>query len=311
MSKIMKFWNVFLSVLVMAFVFAACSDDEPGGSDKNVPTAVTESFKKSFPEATNVAWKQSQGYYLASFNMKAKGAALAAQANKAWFLKDGTMNLSDVDVPMSVFESDVTYAKILATWKASVYFSDGYVISEVEVLTRNGSAAMIVKMEVKKGKQEYDLYFTLDGRLVKAVLDDDDDDDDDMPCPVELEKIVLQMYSGSVIIDFEMEDGGFEVTVLTKIGHITVKKELMFDKNNKFLYAEIEIEDKALAELIKKFFTPELISQIVAITGETNPAEWDFDIIEDAQGLCTIYIEDKNDKKVEWRKGINLHDYFN
>ena len=77
MSKIMKFWHVFLSVLVMAFVFAACSDDEPGGSDKNVPTAVTESFKKSFPEATNVAWKQSQGYYLASFNMKAKGAALA------------------------------------------------------------------------------------------------------------------------------------------------------------------------------------------------------------------------------------------
>ena len=65
-----------------------------------------------------------------------------------------------------------------------------------------------------------------------------------------------------------------------------------------------------MAKLIKKLYTPELIAQLEEITGEDDPKEWDFEIIENAKGLYSIYVEDKNDEMVELIKNLNPNDFI-
>ena len=102
----------------------------------------------------------------------------------------------------------------------------------------------------------------------------------------------------------------YELSIVTKIGSLKVEKELVFDADYTFLYAKIEIEDEILAKLIKKFYTPELIAQLKEITGEDDPEEWDIEIIENVDGLYSIYVEDKNDKLVELIKNLNPNDFI-
>ena len=46
------------------------------------------------------------------------------------------------------------------------------------------------------------------------------------------------------------------------------------------------------------------------ITGENDPKEWDIEIIENVNGLYSIYVEDKNDNMVEFIKNLNPNDFI-
>ena len=216
---------------------------------------------------------------------------------------------------LSVYELEMKYAKVNDGWKASAYFSAGFKIDDIDLLQRAGSLEAVIKIEVEKGKEEFDLYFTLDGKLIKAVPDTDDDIDEEfMPCPLQLLKYLQEKYPNAIVVEFEAEYDDntmlYELSIVTKIGSLKVEKELVFDADYTFLYAKIEIEDEILAKLIKKLYTPELIAQLEEITGEDDPKEWDFEIIENAKGLYSIYVEDKNDEMVELIKNLNPNDFI-
>ena len=207
------------------------------------------------------------------------------------------------------------YSKVNDGWKASAYFSTGFKIDDIDLLQRAGSLEAVIKIEVEKGKEEFDLYFTLDGKLIKEVPDTDDDIDEEfMPCPLQLLKYLQEKYPQAIVVEFEAEYDDntmlYELSIVTKIGSLKVEKELVFDADYTFLYAKIEIEDEILAKLIKKFYTHELIAQLKEITGENDPEEWDIEIIENVNGLYSIYVEDKNDKMVEFTKNLNPNDFI-
>ena len=315
MKKSLKLWSAFLSMLVMVFVFTACSDDNinTDQDNMNVPTSVKEAFSQGFPEATDVSWKESNGFWVASFNLSNSRAYVTKQ-NKAWYQNDGKFNMSKLE--LSVYELEMKYSKVNDGWKASAYFSAGFKIDDIDLLQRAGSLEAVIKIEVEKGKEEFDLYFTLDGKLIKAVPDDDDDDIDEefMPCPLQLIKYLQEKYPQAIVVEFEVEYDDntmlYELSIVTKIGSLKVEKELVFDTDYTFLYAKIEIEDEILTKLIKKMLTPELIKQLTELTGENDPEEWDIEIIENVNGLYSIYVEDKNDNMVEWRKDLNPNDFI-
>ena len=131
---------------------------------------------------------------------------------------------------------------------------------------------------------------------------------------VTVAKVSEEKYPQAIVVEFEVEYDDntmlYELSIVTKIGSLKVEKELVFDADYTFLYAKIEIEDEILAKLIKKFYTPELIAQLKEITGENDPEEWDIEIIENVNGLYSIYVEDKNDKMVEFTKNLNPNDFI-
>ena len=46
------------------------------------------------------------------------------------------------------------------------------------------------------------------------------------------------------------------------------------------------------------------------LTGEKNPAEWDFEIVENDKGLLTVWVEDRNDRMVELVKDFDPSDWI-
>lgn len=292
---------------VMAIIlFAACSkDEEPKGGDgaDNVPQAVSSAFEKQFPDATNVKWTEKNKYYVASFDLNAKSRAVASdtQKNEAWYTQEGKCNLSELDLSPAELESD--YAKIFAAWKATAYFSEGYVIDDIDLLQRvGGDDDRIMKIEVEKGEQERSLYFTLEGKLVKDVIGEEDSDDN-LPCPQELVEYIEKNYQGAIIVDFEKEDdkGGitYEVEILIRKNGIDIEKELIFDKDNQFIATEIDIDDEVLVQFINKILTSEQIEKIAKLTGESDPAEWEIEIVEDKDGIITVSVENEEGDMVE------------
>lgn len=289
-------------------LFAACSDDDntKKGSAGDVPEAVNSAFEKQFPNATNVTWAEKNNYYVASFDLKAKSRAEATPApkNEAWYTQEGKCNLSELELSATELESG--YAKVFAAWKATPYFTDGYTIDDIDLLQRTESAGdKIIKIEIEKGETERDLYFTLEGKLVKDVPDEDDSDDN-QPCPQEIVSYIEKNYKGAVVVDFEKEDDKgvvtYEVEILTMMGTIEMEKELVFDKDYQFVSAQIDFEDEVLTMLINKYLTTEQKEQIAHLTGESDPEEWDIEMVQDKEGIITIYVEDKDEKLVEVMK---------
>lgn len=294
-------------------LFAACSDDDNTKKEgtANVPEAVNSAFEKQFPNATNVKWAEKNNYYVASFDLKAKSRAEAttAQKNEAWYTQEGKCNLSELE--LSVTELESGYAKVFAAWKATPYFADGYTIDDIDLLQRTeGADDKIIKIEIEQGDKERDLYFTLEGKLVKDVPDEDDSDDN-QPCPQEIVSYIEKNYKGAVVVDFEKEEEKgvvtYEVEILTMMGTIEMEKELVFDKDYQFVSAQIDFEDEVLAQLIYRFLTPEQKEHIAQLTGESDPEEWDIEMEQDKDGIITIYVEDKDEKLVEVMKlGANF-----
>ena len=149
MKKSLKIWSVFLSMLVLVFVFTACSDDNINNDqdNTNVPTTVKEAFDQGFPEATDVSWKESNGFWVASFNLGNSRAEATTQQNKAWYQYDGKFNMSKLE--LSVYELEMKYSKVNNGWKASAYFSAGFKIDDIDLLQRAGSLEAVIKIEVE------------------------------------------------------------------------------------------------------------------------------------------------------------------
>ena len=290
------------------FLLAACGNDDetPNNGIDNLPSAVSSAFKKQFPDATNIKWAEKDNYFVASFDLKAKSRAEAANTpkNEAWYTQEGKCNLSELE--LSPAELEAGYAKIFAAWKATTYFADGYTIDDIDLLQRTENTDdRIVKIEVEKGELERSLYFTLEGKLVKDVPGDDDSDDN-MPCPQEIVSYIEKNYKDAVIVDFEKEEEKgivtYEVEILTQMGTIGIEKELIFDKDYQFMIATIDFEDNMLAQLISKFLTPDQIEKIAQLTGESDPEEWEIEMVENKDGFITIYVEDKDEKLIEVMK---------
>lgn len=294
---------LFIMVIIL---FAACSkEDEPKGGDgaDNVPQVVSAAFEKQFPNATNVKWMERNKYYVANFELGTKSRATVsdAQKNEAWYTPEGKCNLSELDLSSAELESD--YANVFAAWKATAYFAEGYVIDDIDLLQRTENKDdKIVKIEIEKGESERNLYFTLEGKLVKDVIGEDDSDDNE-PCPQELVAYIEKNYQGAVIVDFEKDedkDGPiYEVEILVRKNNLEIEKELIFNKDYQFVAAEIELDDEVLLQLIDKILTSEQKEKIVQLTGESDPEEWEIEITEDKDGIVTVSVEDKNGNMVE------------
>lgn len=327
MKKKMNFAGWLLGAAML--VFAACSsDDENNGNNggnitpDNLPKPVVTTFSKQFPNATNVKWTEKKNYYVATFDLK-KGKTRAEATkpqNEAWYTQNGECSLSEQEI--SVDELKSQYAKAWNAYSQSTYAKDGYKIDDVDLLKRNldenGEAEVIIKLEVEKGEVEYELYYTIEGVLVKEVADNDEsDDDENLPCPQELVDYVGKNYKDAVIVDFEEDTNDktkateYEVEILrsVKMGGtpIQIEYELLFDKDYKFLGGEIDLDDKVETMLISayvKTLPKEKLEELIVLIGETDPAQWDIEIRENTEHKIEIYAEVETEGEEEVLKLI-------
>lgn len=153
----MKAKIILMALAVVGIGVAACSDDDDiniGKENKEVEAA----FYQKYPDAERVSWEEERGYFVAKFWR----SDLKAEVN-AWFDAMAMWLFTETDIRYDALPQAVKNA-----FEASEY-SD-WQIDDVDMVERPEMETVYV-LEVDKGKEEYGLFFSADGILLKAIPD--------------------------------------------------------------------------------------------------------------------------------------------
>lgn len=127
------------------FGFCSCDNDDSVTPDPQARQA----FESKYPNATQVEWEKKNNYLIAEFiDNQLDG--------KAWFDATGRWYMTETELThTSQLPEDVQ--KALANSEYAQWYID-----DIDRLERNETETIYV-IEVKKDKQEYDLYYSADG----------------------------------------------------------------------------------------------------------------------------------------------------
>ena len=155
----MKKFMVLVMGLVSLGVMAGCDDDS---KSVKVPAAVQAAFGEMFPAASHVEWEDKGGYMVADFRS-------AGMYMQAWFDAAGKWYMT---------EEDISYAELPRAVRTAYEAGDyaAWHVDDVDKLLRNGQETVYV-LEVERAEQEFDLYYSEDGVLLREVPDRDGNDD--------------------------------------------------------------------------------------------------------------------------------------
>ena len=183
----MKKFMVLVMGLVSLGAMAGCDDDS---KSVKVPAAVQAAFGEMFPAASHVEWEDKGGYMVADFRS-------AGMYMQAWFDAAGKWYMT---------EEDISYAELPRAVRTAYEAGDyaAWHVDDVDKLLRNGQETVYV-LEVERAEQEFDLYYSEDGVLLREVPDRDGNDDHGDMLPQELSKaisdFIARKYPGARIVD--------------------------------------------------------------------------------------------------------------
>lgn len=216
MKRTILFW------LAGLFILSACHDD-----DQTTPNeAVVQAFHTRYPTASKVEWDTKNSYLTVDFIDN-------QLANTAWFDQAGQWYMTETELN----RLELLPAKVQAAFQAGIYAA--WQTDDIDRLERQDNET-IYMIEVKQGKEEYDLYYSEDGILIKAIPDDDNDDYEGFlpaPAPSAITELIDSKYPGARIIDMEQERGMTEVDII----HENRSKEVVFNSGNTWINTHYDV----------------------------------------------------------------------
>lgn len=206
--------NAKVSILTLfssfALLFAGCSKDDeniPGGIEP--PETILNAFNNRYPDAQDTEWTVKNDYYVIEFKN-------FGQENTAWFNHLGQWAMLKTDLPLNQIPPTIT---------ASIQNTDypGWKIEDADSISRAGMGT-VYEVEVEKGAQDADLYYTLYGDLIKAVNAEGNED-----APVIVPEPVISLmeltYPDCELLDIQTNTSGVQLSLLDgkilKIGELT------------------------------------------------------------------------------------------
>ncbi|MEG1838632.1 MAG: PepSY-like domain-containing protein [Bacteroidaceae bacterium] len=302
----MKTTNLLLLLCLM--LLSSCNNDSNDSPNFN------EQLLKRFPNATNVVWRTSNNYQVATFSLakQSKAQAQPGKVNEAWFQTSGDCVMTEIEIPISELP-----AAVVAGWEATTFFKDKYQLDDIDKLERDGN--VMYKLEVETTKDEYELFFSIDGKLMHSKLDADDTDiaEENIPTPKAISDFILGKYKDAKIIECELEEDKanktkfYEVEFIDKdatFNDVTKKydgeKEAIFDINKKWSKTIQEIEYKKLPSLISASFEktyPQYKGSVdeIEITEKTTGIIYVFTIEIEGSEIPKIITFDEKGKEVK------------
>lgn len=218
----MKTKLLLLAALFLGFVLQSCNDDDNNGTANN--TAVENEFATRYPGASRIDWEVKGNYYVADF-------WLNNQESEAWFSWDGNWYYTETDILFEQLPEAIKTAfgqSEYTTWH----------IDDVDVLDRKDMEVIYV-VEVEQGNQEYDLYYSVDGMLIKAIHDSNNSNNGNyLPTslPESVSRYISTTYPNAKTLEIEAENGYYEVDILDGGKHL----ELLFSSAGDWVYTKTE-----------------------------------------------------------------------
>lgn len=264
--------KVKLSILALAlcglFTFTSCDDDD----NNYLPDqTVTKAFDEKYPGVGKVEWETKSGYEVADFHLSGNKA-------EAWFDNKGNWVMTKTEINFGLLPEAVR-----KSLKSSEY--KDWKSTDFDKLERSNTATVYV-IEVEQGEQEFDLYYTEDGILLKAVPDDDNDNFQPTVVPQAITDAINEMYPGATVLEFDSEKTGFEVDIL----HNNIYKDVYFNTGNEWLYTEWDIKEVNL---------PAIIMNAYKASDYKDYRIDDIDVIENPTGISYVLELEKGNDEVK------------
>lgn len=261
-----------LSVLALAMcgmlAFTSCDDDD----NNYLPDqTITKAFDEKYPNAGKVEWETKGGYEVAEFHV-------SGNETEAWFDNKGNWVMTKTEINFGLLPEAVR-----TSLKDSEY--KDWKTTDFDKLERYNAATVYV-IEVEQGEQEFDLYYTEDGVLLKAVPDDDNDNFQPTVVPQTITDAINEMYPGATILEFDSEKTGFEVDIL----HKNIYKDVYFNTGNEWLYTEWDIKEVNL---------PDIIMNAYKASEYKDYRIDDIDVIENPTGTSYVLELEKGNDEVK------------
>lgn len=261
-----------LSVLALAMcgmlAFTSCDDDD----NNYLPDqTITKAFDEKYPDAGKVEWETKGGYEVAEFHV-------SGNETEAWFDNKGNWVMTKTEINFGLLPEAVR-----KSLKSSEY--KDWKSTDFDKLERSNAATVYV-IEVEQGEQEFDLYYTEDGILLKAVPDDDNDNFQPTVVPQAITDVINEMYPGATVLEFDSEKTGFEVDIL----HNNIYKDVYFNTGNEWLYTEWDIKEVNL---------PAIIMNAYKASDYKDYRIDDIDVIENPAGISYVLELEKGNDEVK------------
>ena len=261
-----------LSVLALAMcgmlAFTSCDDDD----NNYLPDqTITKAFDEKYPDAGKVEWETKGGYEVAEFHV-------SGNETEAWFDNKGNWVMTKTEINFGLLPEAVR-----TSLKDSEY--KDWKSTDFDKLERSNAATVYV-IEVEQGEQEFDLYYTEDGILLKAIPDDDNDNFQPTVVPQAITDAINEMYPGATILEFDSEKTGFEVDIL----HNNIYKDVYFNTGNEWLYTEWDIKEVNL---------PAIIMNAYKASEYKDYRIDDIDVIENPAGISYVLELEKGNDEVK------------
>ena len=146
-------------------------------------------------------------------------------------------------------ETDLPYQALPAAVKSAFESSEyaKWKVDDVDMLERPDMEKVYV-IEVESGKQEFDLYYSEEGILVKSVADTDNDSENYLPAeiPAAIETFIKKQYPNARLVEIEVEHGMTEVDIID--GNIS--KEIVFNSSNEWISTSWDVRRNELPETV-------------------------------------------------------------
>lgn len=148
-----KFGAWAIMMMVVAFTFGACDDDDNDEKAYVPPSNIVEALKQLYPNSQNVEWEMKGSYYVADCWVSGDELDVWFDANANWVMTENELESIDELVP-AVYTAFIE--SNYSTW----------VVTDVFVLTYPQVPSQAV-IQVKLGSQRHALYYSQDGGLLR------------------------------------------------------------------------------------------------------------------------------------------------
>jgi len=259
-----------LSILALltssVFFFGSCDDD-----DNYTPEdVVVSAFNSKYPNAGKVEWETKSGYKVADFYIDSKEA-------EAWFDIDGSWVMTETDLTFGELPTEVQ-----ESFNAGTYAS--WRVDDVDKLERSNTEVVYV-VEVEQGNQEFDLYYSADGILIKEINDNESSYHEPTVISGDIMTEIKAMYPNAVFLELEKKGSYYEIDIRDGSTH----KEVLFDSNNQWVSTEWDIRTADV---------PDVVMTALNASEYKNYKIDDVEVLENPSGLFYVFELESGNQEV-------------
>lgn len=276
--------NYLMALLLLGATtagFTACSDDD-NSANPLVSEAVQQTMSQKYPHAQNVKWSTRCSYTVAEFTDQYEATA--------WYTADGKWHMTETDIPFTALPEAVR-----TTFHASEYAA--WTKDDVDMLERQGFETLYV-IEVEQGEREVDLYYSVAGVFIKAVIDNDDAMEHSPVAPLltAISNYLTENYPNGKIVEVDVEDdrddpdyGCVEVDII----HDGISKEVFFNAQHAWVLSRWEVPVASLPQAVKDAVNGRYAGYVIDDAGFIKSAEkGEYYLLElEKDGVADVYVE--------------------